>query len=251
MSEAYADGRQVLRFFGGFIPWVLKDVPWERLLSGDLLLSYRANPTIDIQATESFRYWPAATSPISYAKPALWLHTLERALGWPTMQRTLATFFDRWRFKHPKPDDFFEIANEVSGRDLTPFFDQVYRGSAVFDYGVENVTSTESDDDFLNEIVVRRYGDGIFPVTILVTLENGEQHRFAWDGGGRWHRVTLKHATRALSAQVDPDQVLLLDTNLTNNSYTTEPQGAKAATRWAATWMVWLQDQLLTWAFLI
>ena len=73
--------------------------------------------------------------------------------------------------------------------------------------------------------MVRRHGDGIFPVTILVTFANGEQRRFAWDGGGRWHRVTLEHASRRSSAQVDPDQVLLLDTNFTNNSFTTEPQG--------------------------
>ena len=32
-------------------------------------------------------------------------------------------------FKHPKPDDFFAVVNEVSGQDLTWFFDQVYRSS--------------------------------------------------------------------------------------------------------------------------
>jgi YD repeat-containing protein len=251
MAEAYAVGRQTPRFFGDFVPWVLGAVRWDRVLSGDLLGAYRASTTVDIQATPSFQYWPGNPGPMSYAKPSLWLHTLERALGWEIVQRTLATFFERWRFKHPRPADLFQIANEVSGRDLTPFFDQVYRGSAVFDYGIENVSSTEDDSLFRNEIVVRRYGDGIFPVTILVTLEDGEQRRFAWDGYGRWHRVTLTHARRARSAQVDPDQVLLLDTNFTNNSFTTEPRGGQAATKWAAMWMVWLQDQLLTWAFLI
>ena len=123
----------------------------------------------------------------------------------------------------------------MSRRDLTPFFDQVYRGSAVFDYGVESVSSEETDDElFLSDVVVRRHGDGIFPVTILVTLANGEQRRFAWDGGGRWHRVRIEHASRAVSAQIDPDQVLLLDTNFTNNSFTTEPQAGRAATKWAA-----------------
>ena len=146
----------------------------------------------------------------------------------------------------------FQIANEVSRRDLSPFFDQVYRSSVVFDYGVDSVTSAETDaDTFISDVVVRRYGDGIFPVTILVTLESGEQQRFAWDGGGRWHRVTIEHTSRARSAQVDPEQVLLLDTRFTNNSFTTEPQGGRAATKWAAAWMVWLQDQLLTWTLFV
>lgn len=252
MAEEFPHGREVLRFFGGFVPWVLHDARWDRLISGEFMADYRRSPTVDIQATPSFRYWPRTSGPITYSKPALWLHTLERALGWTTVQQILSTFFDRWKFKHPRPGDLFQVANEVSRRDLSPFFDQVYRGSVVFDYGVESITSAETDDAmFASDIVVRRHGDGIFPVTILATLANGEQRRFAWDGGGRWHRITLEHASRVVSAQVDPDQVLVLDTNFTNNSFTTQPASARAATKWAATWMVWLQDQLLTWAFFV
>jgi hypothetical protein len=252
MAEDFSHGRHVARFFGGFVPWVIDDVPWDRLSSGEFMFDYRRSPTVDIQATPSFRYWPRTSGPITYAKPALWLHTLERALGWTTMQQILAAFVDRWSFKHPRPGDFFQVANDVSRRDLTPFFDQVYRGSVVFDYGVDSVTSTDMDPDTIeSEVVVRRHGDGIFPVTILATLANGEQRRFAWDGAGRWHRVRIEHASRVVSAQVDPDQVLVLDTNFTNNSFTTEPAGGRAATKWAATWLVWLQDQLLTWAFFI
>jgi Peptidase family M1 domain len=251
MAEEFPEGRLVPRFFGGFVPWVIESVRWDRLIFGEYIDDYRGSPTVDAQATPSFEYWPRSSGPITYAKPALWLHTLERALGWPMMQEILQTFFERWKFKHPKPGDLFEIANEASGRDLTPFFDQVYRGSAVFDYGVESVTSEQNGDVFVSDVVVRRYGDGIFPVTILVTLANGEQRRFAWDGGGRWHRVALEHPSRAVTAQIDPDQVLLLDTRFTNNSFTTEPRAGSAATKWAAAWMVWLQDQLLTWAFFI
>ncbi len=252
MAEEFADGRQVLRLFGGFVPWVLEDVRWDRLVDGQYMPDYRSSPTVDIQATPSFRYWPLTSGPMTYTKGALWLHTLERALGWTTVQQILATFVERWKFKHPKPGDLFQVANEVSGRDLTPFFDQVYRGSVVFDYGVESVTSSDTEDEtFINEIVVRRHGDGMFPVTILATLANGEQRRFSWDGAGRWHRVTLEHGSRVVSAQVDPEQILVLDTNFTNNSFTTEPAGPRAAAKWAATWMVWLQDQLLTWAFFI
>ena len=252
MAEEFGDGGEVRRFFGGFVPWPIDGVRWDRVISGDLIGAYRASPTVDVQATPSYRYSPRTSSPITYAKPSLWLHTLERALGWTTVEQILATFYERWQFKHPRPGDLFQIANEVSRRDLTPFFDQVYRGSAVFDYGVESVSSASTDDEsFLSDVVVRRHGDGIFPVTIVVTLENGEQRRFTWDGGGRWHRLTVAHASRAVTAQIDPDQVLLLDTNFTNNSFTTEPQSGRAATKWAATWMVWLQDQLLTWAFFI
>jgi hypothetical protein len=252
MADEFPEGREVLRFFGGFVPWVLDDVRWDRVTAGEFRDDYRRNPTVDIPSTPSFRYWTRTSTPMTYAKPALWLHTLERALGWSTMQQILSTFFERWKFKHPRPGDLFQIANEVTRRDLSPFFDQVYRGSAVFDYGVESVVSRPGDDgEFVSDIVIRRHGDGIFPVSILVTLANGEQRRFSWDGGGRWHRVTVEHGSRAVSAQVDPEQILLVDTNFTNNSFTTEPQSGRAATKWAAAWMIWLQDQLLSWAFFV
>jgi hypothetical protein len=216
------------------------------------LPSYRGDPTIDIQATPAYQWWPRTSTPLAYAKTALWLHTLERALGWTTMQRILAAYYEKWKFKHPRPGDFFQLASEVSGRDLTPFFDQVYRGSVVFDYGVESVSSTPAGvDTFVSDVVVRRYGDGIFPVTVLVTFADGSIRREAWDGAGRWTRFSISNRTRAVSAQVDPDQILLLDTNFTNNSFTTQPKAAEASTKWASKWMVWLQDQLLTWAFFV
>ena len=167
------------------------------------------------------------------------------------MRQILAAYYERWQYKHPRPGDFFRVANEVSGRDLSPFFDQVYRGSAVFDYGVEDVRSRPSGDDtFLSEVIVRRYGDGIFPVSVLMTLEDGSTRKESWDGTGRWTRFSVDDRSRVISAQVDPDQILLLDVNFTNNSFTASPQTRRAATKWALKWMVWLQDQLLTWAFL-
>jgi hypothetical protein len=55
----------------------------------------------------------------------------------------------------------------------------------------------------------------------------------------------------ARSAQVDPSRTLLLDVDYTNNSRTLEPKGEAAATKWAATWTVWLQDDLLSWVSLL
>ena len=55
------------------------------------------------------------------------------------MQRIMSTYFERWKFRHPKPQDFFAVVNEVSGRDMTWFFDQVYRSSNVFDYALDDL----------------------------------------------------------------------------------------------------------------
>jgi hypothetical protein len=56
---------------------------------------------------------------------------------------------------------------------------------------------------------------------------------------------------RAVSAEIDPDRVLLLDVDRTNNSRTLRPRAAEAAAKWSLVWMAWLQDLLLTWSFLV
>ena len=251
-EAAFPRFRLVRRYFGGFVPWVFRDIRWSRTVSGDRLAGYRANATSDVQATPSFRYWPGSTLAITYARPSLWLHTLERWLGWPVLQRTLQTYFERWKFRHPRPDDFFQIVREVGGADVTPFLDQVHRGSAVFDYGVQRLTSEpEGQGRHRTTVVVRRYGDGVFPVDVRITFDDGSQVRERWDGRERWTLMTFDRTARAVSAEVDPDRVLQLDMNWTNNSRSLAPRGDRAATKWALKWMVWLQDLLVTWAFFV
>ena len=97
--------------------------------------------------------------------------------------------------------------------------------------------------------MVRRYGEAIFPVDVLVTFANGEKAIERWSGRDRWKAFTYDRPSRAASAAVDPDRVLLLDINYTNNSRTLAPRGPEAATKWSLKWMVWLQDLLLSWAF--
>jgi hypothetical protein len=100
-------------------------------------------------------------------------------------------------------------------------------------------------------VVARRLGAGQFPVDVLVTFSDGHQERERWDGRSRWQNFSYDRPARAVSAQIDPERVLLLDTNFTNNSRTLTPANDEAATKWSLRWMIWLQDLLMTCAFLV
>ena len=183
------------------------------------------------------------------------------------MQRVLKTFFEQWQFKHPTPDDFFAVLNDVTKQDHKPFLDQVYYGSETFDYAIERIASDNIAWRGLNDsvayeertldklyrttVVARRIGGGRFPVDVLVTFSDGHQERERWDGQARWQTFSFDRPARAVSAQIDPERVLLLDTNFTNNSRTLEPAADRAATKWSLRWMIWLQDLLMTFAFLV
>ena len=107
-------------------------------------------------------------------------------------------------------EDFFAVANEVSGQDLTWFFDQVHRSSNVFDYAVDVFRSEPADAagtsvsgatasrrpprrwHFRTTVVVRRLGEGVFPVDVRVRFENGEEQRWHWDGTDRWKAFEIE-----------------------------------------------------------
>ena len=251
VAQVYDPNYLAVRYFGGFIPWVFKDVVLPRETEGNGLAGYRRAAKSDVQATPTFRYFPSTGGNITYNKTGLWLNTMERWLGWPTLQRIMSTHFDRWKFRHPKPDDFFSIANEASGRNLGWFFDRVYRSADVFDYGVDSLTAEPDAAGFRSSLVVRRYGEATFPIDIRVTFDDGERVTEHWDGNDRWKLFTYVRPAPALSAEVDPEHVLLLDVDYTNNSKTLQPATEKASTKWAAKWMIWLQDCLLSWAALV
>jgi hypothetical protein len=70
-----------------------------------------------------------------------------------------------------------------------------------------------------------------------------------WDGQERRAVYVYERPARATIAQVDPDRVLLLDVNYTNNSRTLAPRTPQASLKWSLKWMTWLQDLMLMYAF--
>jgi len=277
IDEAGSPDRLALRFFGGFIPWVIEDVRLSRATDGNRLTGYRDNAEADVQATPTFRYWPGTATFITYNKTALWLHTLERHLGWPVLQRIMSTYFDRWKFRHPQPADFFAVVSEVAGRDMSWFFDEAYRSSNVFDYGVQSFTSTrvrlkpdttsevrltpdavqsasegtKEPNGYRTVVVVRRFGEAVFPVDVVTTFRDGARVTERWDGRDRRIIYTYDRPSEGLSVEVDPERVLLLDVNYTNNSATLELRAGDASLKWSLKWLVWLQDLMLTYAFFV
>lgn len=287
-SIAFQPNYLVQRFFGDYIPWQYRDIPLKRATDTNWMNTFRRAETRDSLATPTYMLWPGTHQALSYHKAALMLHTLERFHSWEVMQRVLKTFFEQWRFKHPTPDDFFAILNDVTRQDHKPFLEQVYHRSDTFDYAIERIASEHIAWRGLNDsaasakastsanatadrtarhglvyeeqtldklyrttVVARRLGTGQFPVDVLVTFTDGHQERERWDGQARWQTFSFDRPARAVSAQVDPERVLLLDTNFTNNSRALEPAADRAATKWSLRWMVWLQDLLMTCAFLV
>lgn len=59
---------------------------------------------------------------ISYVKTALWMHLLEKAIGWDKLELAVHNYFNKWKNKHPQPEDMQAAFEEATGTNLDAFF---------------------------------------------------------------------------------------------------------------------------------
>lgn len=204
----------------------------------------------------------------SYTRTALTLRTLESYLGAETMARVMRTYHQRWRYRHPTMQDFIATVNEV--RNMDWFFQQFFYNSNLADYAVADISTQplegkigiydekakkepylekpaveafekSKDKRYRSTVLVRRLGEVVAPVDVVIQFENGETVRQQWDGQYRWVKYVFEKSSKVKSAEVDPARKLALEANFTNNSRVADEDNRGAA-KWYVRWIFWLEN---------
>ena len=68
---------------------------------------------------------------IAYTKTSLWLAYLESELGAQIFDSVMHKYYEKWKFKHPSPKDFQDVAEEVSGKSLAQIFSLINQKGAL------------------------------------------------------------------------------------------------------------------------
>ncbi|UCB53220.1 MAG: M1 family metallopeptidase [Candidatus Zixiibacteriota bacterium] len=160
-----------------------------------------------------------------YSKASLALETLRNHLGRKKMDGLMREYFRRYKFRHPTTADFIRVVDEFAGEDLSSALEQLVFGTGVCDYEVASIESNpmegeDAQERFSTTVVLRRLGEVILPVEVLIRLEDGEEIRQVWDGKERWTKIEINTASRIRAAMIDPEDRTALDINVNNNSLT-------------------------------
>ncbi len=59
---------------------------------------------------------------VAYEKTSEWMKLLEIEMGKEVFDSAMQTYYSRWKFKHPYPEDFQNILEEISGKNLQSYF---------------------------------------------------------------------------------------------------------------------------------
>lgn len=212
------------------------------------------NPKIAPDFLPAWGYKNGGYGRITYSKTATWMATLDRLVGRDVMDEIMKTYFDRWSFKHPCANDFIAIVNEVVkkrlgekfGKNMDWFFDQVLYGTDICDYklagiwinkiarpagvydslGVKKYYDKNIPEEtvYKSRVIVYRLGEITMPQELLVHFNDGRDSLLTWNGKDRSFRAEFKGKHWVKWAKIDPDNKILMDVNLNNNSYTTKPE---------------------------
>ena len=116
----------------------------------------------------------------AYGKPATGLNILrETIMGKELFDYSFKVYANRWKFKHPTPEDFFRTMEDASAVDLDWFFRGWFYSTDYVDIGIKEVKQyyvTDTPTAALKDVTInkRRFGTEKGPFVYLVSGSHSE-----------------------------------------------------------------------------
>jgi hypothetical protein len=109
------------------------------------LLNARRNYDQPIETT-SENFTSMNYGAIVYGKTGIGMDYMLAYLGDTLFNKCMRAYFDKWKFKHPQPDDLRDVFQSVTGKDLSWFFDDYIKTTKKIDYKIAAIKKSETGE---------------------------------------------------------------------------------------------------------
>lgn len=106
----------------------------------------------------------------SYGMGQLMLMQLQYILGEETFWDGMKAYYNRWAFKHPRPEDFIKVMEDASGLELDWFLVYWTQLTHTTDYAIQSATDAPGGQ---TRITLENRDLRPMPVDVQVTMKNG------------------------------------------------------------------------------
>nr|WP_186758752.1 M1 family metallopeptidase [Echinicola salinicaeni] len=107
----------------------------------------------------------------AYSKGAVFLAQLGYIIGEENRDKGMLTYFNDWKFKHPKTNDVIRVMEKQSGLELDWYKEYWVNSTKSIDYAVKSV----EDGDKNTHITLQRNGLMPMPVDLVITYQDGSK----------------------------------------------------------------------------
>jgi len=148
--------------------------------------------------------------PVTYFKSALGLVLLrDEILSPDRFDPAFRRFIATWKFKHPKPSDFFRFMESEAGEDLSWWWRGWYATNVTYDVAVTQITPAAAGGTL---VTVENRDPMVLPVTLRIDYADGSHDDIRLPAE-TWIRqaasdVVIAPGKRVVRATLDPDHHL-------------------------------------------
>jgi hypothetical protein len=132
---------------------------------------------------------------IVYMKSAVVFGFLKAYLGDEIFDKCMMTYYERWKFKHPYPEDLRAVFEEVSGKNLDWFFNDIIQTTKKIDYKLKSIEKISSEE---YSVLIENKGMIACPFPIHAIGENNKVETFWTEGfeGKQNIKIPVAYAER-------------------------------------------------------
>lgn len=174
----------------------------------------------------------------AYAMGCVFASQLEYIIGSDAFTGTFRRYFETWKFKHPRPEDFMRIAEKESSMELDWYYNLFLNSRRQADYAIEGIADSGSSC----YVRLNRKGDFPMPLDVRIQLADGQYEYYtiplgimlgskksdlsmpwkvckSWDWTGRNYLLPVPHRPSEISKiEIDPS-LRLADADRRDNIY--------------------------------
>ncbi len=188
-------------------PWFFDILGHKARDSERLRLGYIKSTYADPIITPSWKFFPGSYSANVYIKAALTLETWKRLVGEDKFFSALREYYKKYAFSHPTSSDFFNTMEQYLG-DWSGLWKPMFYRAGKVNWKVYGIWG--------KEVILLRQGlDVEVPVEVEVETQDGEKHRFVWEG--KWLKKNF--GKKIVKVTIDPDEKLMIDANPFDNRW--------------------------------
>jgi hypothetical protein len=139
-----------------------------------------------------------------YQKAPVALKYLAAYMGQEKFDLAMQAYFEKWKFKHPYPEDMQAIFEETAGEKLDWFFKDLLQTTEPVDIAIKKADKTAAG----GSVTLKNEGEFAAPVPVVARNEQGQITETKWTKPFEGKTTVTFSDTQASRFELDPDYLL-------------------------------------------
>ncbi|MFQ5579662.1 MAG: BamA/TamA family outer membrane protein [Nitrospiria bacterium] len=158
-------------------------------------------------------YFPDADDPLAEEDLRLFNHPglegsgifyrLKILVGNETFSRSVLRYREKLK-SEPRPSFRKTLLESSQNKEVGPLIDQWLEKKPRLDFSIEEIQRKKVQDKFETRVLIKKQGEGIEPLEIILYEKDGTEIPLIWDGVGESHEVSVTTPSQIKTVTLDP-----------------------------------------------